>query len=50
MKEDEIKTRDGEKQHEYRKDTQFWSINMKGRNHMQDLDVGGRIILKWTSK
>jgi hypothetical protein len=50
MKEDEIKRREGQKLHEYRKDTRFWSINLKERNHMEDLGVGGKIILKWTSK
>jgi len=28
--------------------TQCWSENWKGRNHVADYDVGGRIILNWT--
>jgi hypothetical protein len=27
--------------------TQFWSENLKGIEHLGDLDVDGRIILKW---
>jgi len=27
--------------------TRFWSENLKGRNHSQDLEVEGKIILKW---
>jgi len=26
--------------------TKFWSENLKGKNHLEDLDVEGRIILK----
>jgi hypothetical protein len=25
----------------------FWSENLKGRNHMEDLGIGRRIILEW---
>jgi hypothetical protein len=25
----------------------FWSEILKERNHIEDLDVGGRIILEW---
>jgi hypothetical protein len=28
----------------------FWSENLKGRNHLDDLVVDGRIILKWILK
>jgi hypothetical protein len=24
----------------------FWSENLKGRNHIEDIDIDGRIILK----
>jgi hypothetical protein len=27
--------------------TKFWSGNVKGRNHSDDIDVDGRIILEW---
>jgi hypothetical protein len=27
--------------------TQFWSENLKGRDHLEDVGVDGRIILKW---
>jgi len=27
--------------------TKFLSENLKGRGHMEDLGVGGRIILEW---
>jgi hypothetical protein len=27
--------------------TQFWSENLKGRDHFEDLDVDGRIVLEW---
>jgi hypothetical protein len=30
-------------------DIGFWWESRRGRNHQQDLDVGGRIILKWIS-
>jgi hypothetical protein len=26
--------------------TKFWSENLKGRDHLEDLGVGGRIILE----
>jgi hypothetical protein len=26
--------------------TKFWSDNMKGRDHTEDLDIDGQIILK----
>jgi hypothetical protein len=25
----------------------FWSGNLKGRNHLEDLGVDGRILLEW---
>jgi hypothetical protein len=28
--------------------TRFWWENQKEREHQEDLDVGGRIIIKWT--
>jgi len=28
--------------------TGFWLGGPKGRDHCEDLDIGGRIILKWT--
>jgi len=28
--------------------TTFWSGNLKGRDHLGDKGVDGRIILKWT--
>jgi hypothetical protein len=27
--------------------TKFWSENLKGRDHSEDLRVDGRIILEW---
>jgi hypothetical protein len=30
-----------------RKHRKFWSENMKGRDHSEDLGVYGRIILQW---
>jgi len=27
--------------------TKFWPENLKGRDHAEDLDVNGKIILKW---
>jgi hypothetical protein len=27
--------------------TKFWSENLKGRDHSDDLSVDGRIILEW---
>jgi hypothetical protein len=27
--------------------TKFWSENLKGRDHLEDLYVGGRGLLKW---
>jgi hypothetical protein len=27
--------------------TKFWSENLKGRSHSEDLAIDGRIILKW---
>jgi hypothetical protein len=27
--------------------TQFWSGNLKGRDHTEDLGVEGKIILQW---
>jgi hypothetical protein len=27
--------------------TKYWSANMTGRDHPEDLDVVGRIILEW---
>jgi hypothetical protein len=27
--------------------TEFWSQNLKGRDHSEDLRVDGKIILKW---
>jgi hypothetical protein len=29
--------------------TRFWLGRPKGREHWEDLDVGGRIILRWIS-
>jgi hypothetical protein len=29
-------------------DTIFWSENLKGRDHSEDLGVDGEIILDWT--
>jgi hypothetical protein len=30
--------------------TGLWWVKLKERVHLEDLDVGGRIILKWISK
>jgi len=30
--------------------TKFWLENMKGSDHLEGLDVGRRIILKWVLK
>jgi hypothetical protein len=30
-----------------RNDTEFWSEYVMGTDHAEDLDVDGRIILKW---
>jgi len=27
--------------------TQFWSTNVKGRDHSEDIGVDGKIILEW---
>jgi hypothetical protein len=27
--------------------TIFWLVNLKGRNHLEDLSVDGKIILEW---
>jgi len=27
--------------------TKFWSENVKGRDHLKDLGVDGRILLEW---
>jgi hypothetical protein len=27
--------------------TKFWSGNLKGRDHTEDLDIDRKIILKW---
>jgi hypothetical protein len=27
--------------------TKFWSENLKGKDHSEDLDVDGKIILEW---
>jgi hypothetical protein len=27
--------------------TKYWSVNVRGRDHSEDLDVDGRIILEW---
>jgi hypothetical protein len=36
----------------YRRDkemhTKYWSGNVKGRGHLEDLGIDGRIILEWT--
>jgi hypothetical protein len=29
--------------------TEFWFVNLKERDNLQDLDVDGRITLKWVS-
>jgi hypothetical protein len=26
---------------------QFWLENLKGRDHLKDLDVNGRVVFKW---
>jgi hypothetical protein len=30
-----------------RMNTKFWLKNMKGRDHLEDLDIDRRIILEW---
>jgi hypothetical protein len=30
--------------------TRFWWGNLRERDHFEDLDIDGRIILKWTLK
>jgi hypothetical protein len=30
--------------------TQFLSENLKGRDHLENIDVDGRVILKWILK
>jgi hypothetical protein len=30
--------------------TMFWLENLKGRHHLDDLGVGGKIMLKWLGK
>jgi hypothetical protein len=30
--------------------TKFWSGNLKGRHHLEDLGVDRRIVLKWILK
>jgi len=32
---------------EMKKQTKFWSQNLKGKDHSEDLGVDGRIILEW---
>jgi len=32
---------------ETRNSTKFWFGNLKGRDHLVDLDIDGRIILEW---
>jgi hypothetical protein len=34
-------------QHDRDEITKFWSKNLKGREHSEDLDVDGRTRLKW---
>jgi hypothetical protein len=29
------------------KHTKFWSENLKGRDHVEDVDIDRRIILQW---
>jgi hypothetical protein len=29
------------------RNTKFWSENFKGRGHLEELGVGGRIMLDW---
>jgi hypothetical protein len=29
------------------RNTKFWSANLKGRDHFEDLGMDGRIILEW---
>jgi hypothetical protein len=31
------------------RNTIFWLENLKGRDHLEDLDVDGKIILEWIS-
>jgi hypothetical protein len=28
--------------------TQFWPVNLKGRDHSEDMGIVGGIILEWT--
>jgi hypothetical protein len=30
--------------------TKFWLENLKGRDHLEDLGIGGKIILEWISE
>jgi hypothetical protein len=34
--------------HERYKKCKFWSETLKGRDHVDDIGVNGRIILEWT--
>jgi hypothetical protein len=27
--------------------TKFWSLNLKGRGHFEDIGIEGRVILEW---